>query len=712
MTDARSLINELVLSLADQLMEAMPATTDEGLARWAEFHGWNEPVDRCLVARQAALNLVLRALVCYCLGASKLVPVAYADFVVSCSNNLLQSLGIASQPFSYLDRLAIRSKVALLKSDIATLAGALQREQRDIIGDMYTVWIPQEARRTLGQFWTPRPIARLMTRWAIQSAADRVLDPAFGSGVFLLAAVTRLTRLGAPAEAISSQVAGVELSPLAFFMGLTNILLRYAPHVPRLRLGDFVMPELGSCTTFREPSAAYVVEGQQMALPGMDVIAPTAFPGRFDAIVCNPPYTRHHHLPEVYKSSWGLIMKQEYGMRLSRFSSLFAYFFVQASRMLSSTGRMAFITPATVFEASYSREIKAFIRQYLRLRAIISFGEKTSVFEGVDTAPCITLVEGPGTPNDGQVVHVQIQKWPGTDLVLRAIAQGDAVTADWGSVHKLDLGALEPRRKWTVVSHAGGRFANEHFVPLSTIARIVRGIATGANDFFVLSDDEIIKWGLERKNLRSVLTKTREVPGYVFSRADFERLGHEGKKRWLLYLTEPVVPGTAEARYIQHGEAQGLHRRSLVKTRSIWYFMEQRDPAPIYFTYLSRRRSRFIHNMTDALALNVFLCIYPIPTISKDITTLKSLLAVLNSLVAKDSLRYVGRSYGGDTIKIEPREMDRLPVLNPMKLTAGERETLAELFDRLCCAGSEDAERIVRQTIDQVVADITKSKQF
>lgn len=189
-------------------------------------------------------------------------------------------------------------------------------------------------------------------------------------------------------------------------------------------------------------------------------------------------------------------------------------------------------------------------------------------------------------------------------------------------------------------------------------------------------------------------------------------MGHEGKKRWLLYLTEPVAPGTAEARYIQHGEAQGLHRRSLVKTRSLWYFMEQRDPAPIYFTYLSRRRSRFIHNMTDALALNVFLCIYPIPTISKDITALKSLLAVLNSLVAKDSLRYVGRSYGGDTIKIEPREMDRLPVLNPMKLTTGERETLAELFDQLCCAGSEDAERIVRQTIDQVVADITKSKQF
>ena len=136
--------------------------------------------------------------------------------------------------------------------------------------------------------------------------------------------------------------------------------------------------------------------------------------------------------------------------------------------------------------------------------------------------------------------------------------------------------------------------------------------------------------------------------------------------------------------------------------------MEQRDPAQIYFTYLSRKRSRFIYNQTDALALNVFLCIYPVPTISRNETMLKALLAVLNSLVAKDSLRHVGRSYGGDTIKIEPREMDRLPVLNPLKLAKSERETLAQLMDELCCTDSEVAEQAVRQAIDKVIANMTQ----
>ena len=711
MTDARSTMETLTLPIADQLVQAMPATTDEDLVQWATLHGWDGAVDRRMVARQAALNLMLRALICYCLDANELPTSALAYFILAHSNSLLQSLGTTPQPSSYLDHLAVQAGVALKKSQIAALANALQREQGDVIGDVYASWVPQDARRTLGQFWTPWPIAQLMTRWAIQSPTDCVLDPAFGSGIFLLTATDRLAHLGAPTGTISQQVAGVELSPLAFLMGLTNVLLRHGPHAQlRLRWGDFLLPEREPDTALKESTTTYAVEARQMTLPGMEIVAPTAFPDQFNAIVCNPPYTRHHHLPEAYKSSWATVMKQEYGIRLSRFSSLFAYFFVQASRMLAPMGRMAFITPATVFEASYSSQVKAFIRRQLRLRAMISFDEALSVFEGVDTAACITLVGGSQAPVRDRIVHVQIGEWPGVEPVLQAIEQGGPVTADWGSSREIALSTLEPRRKWTVIGRENSRFDNEHFVPISTLARVVRGIATGANDFFVLSDDEVVKWGLDQANLRPVLTKTREAPGYVFSRADFDRLGREGKKRWLLYLTGPVTPGTAEARYVQHGEARGLHERSLVKTRSLWYLMEQRDPAPIYFTYLSRKRSRFIHNQADVLALNVFLCIYPTPAISQDETTLKALLAMLNSLVAKDSLRHVGRTYGGDTIKIEPREMDRLPVLNPIKMTASEREKLAKLFGQLCRADSKEAEKAIRQAIDEAIAMITERR--
>jgi adenine-specific DNA-methyltransferase len=706
--DARALLEALTLPIANSLEQAIQPGLGEGFAQWSALHGWNGTIDREVVARQAALNLMLRALICHCVDNDVLPDVAPAYLILAQSNVLLQSLSIVLQPSSYLDGLAIQAGVTVQKTKVIDLATALRCQQSDVIGEVYASWVSQEARRPLGQFWTPLPIAELMTQWAVQSPNDRVLDPAFGSGVFLLTAIDHLTRLGAPSAPGLQQVSGVELSPLAFLMGLTNVLLRYPDVQPCLQWGDFLMPKREPLVTLKESVATYEVGVRQMTLPGLEITAPTMFPEQFDAIVCNPPYTRHHHLLEAYKSSWAAVMNQEYGIRLSRFSSLFAYFFVQATRMLAPAGRMAFITPATVFEASYSRQVKAFIQRQLNLRAIITFDEALSVFEGVDTAACITLVEGPQMPVHERAVHVQIRRWPGVEPVLHAAEQGSTATADWGTIREVDLSALKPCCKWTVIGWENARFGNETFVPLSNIARIMRGIATGANDFFVLSDGEVAEWGLEKANLRPVLTKTREAPGYTFSQADFDRLGREGKKRWLLYLTEPVMPGTAEARYIQHGQARGLHERSLVKTRSLWYAMEQRDPASIYFTYLSRKRSRFIHNQAGILALNVFLCIYPIPAISRDETMLKALLAVLNSLATKDSLRHVGRTYGGDTIKIEPREMDRLPVLNPIELTANERERLAELFDQLRRADSEEAEKAIRQTIDKEIATIAK----
>ncbi|HID62570.1 MAG TPA: hypothetical protein EYP49_07490 [Anaerolineae bacterium] len=708
MTDARSLLERIVLPIADLMERCIPSGLDEGLARWAALHGWKDPVDTVVVARQAALNLVLRALICHCLSSEALPDRPPAFLLLTRSGDLLRDAGLRVCPLSYLDELSVQAEATVEMSEIASLAAALRREREDVIGGAYASWVSQNARRPLGQFWTPWPIAQLMTRWAVQSPKDRVLDPAFGSGVFLLTAIERLTHLGASTASIPHQVAGVELSPLAFLMGLANVLLREQGIYPLLHWGDFLIPEREPQTVLKELRMTYTVGARQITLPGLEIVTATTFHGPFDAIICNPPYTRHHHLPEAYKSSWAMVMKREYGLRLSRFSSLFAYFFVQATRMLAPTGRMAFITPASVFEASYSRQIKDFILRQLHLHALITFDETLSVFEGVDTAACVTLLEGPTTPARERVVHVQIREWPGVETVLQGIVQGDTVVADWGTIREILPSELGPRRKWTVIGHKDSRFDDKRFIPLADIAHIVRGIATGANDFFVLSDGEVTKWGLDWKNLRPVLTKTREAPGYIFNQDDFARLGREGKKRWLLYLTRPVVPGTPEAHYIEHGEARGLHRRSLVKTRRLWYAMEQREPAPIYFTYLSRRRSRFIYNQAGVLALNVFLCIYPIPDICQDETALKALLAVLNSLIARDSLRYVGRTYGGDTIKIEPREMDMVPVLNPLELSRDVQVKLARQFDLLCNASSEEAENVIRQAIDQMIATLRR----
>jgi hypothetical protein len=65
----------------------------------------------------------------------------------------------------------------------------------DIIGFIYEDLIPGEERHRLGQFYTPRPIAELIVKWAVRSPDDKVLDPGCGSGTFLVEAYKRLAEL-------------------------------------------------------------------------------------------------------------------------------------------------------------------------------------------------------------------------------------------------------------------------------------------------------------------------------------------------------------------------------------------------------------------------------------------------------------------------------------------------------------------------------------
>lgn len=221
---------------------------------------------------------------------------------------------------------------------------------------------------------------------------------------------------------------------------------------------------------------------------------------------------------------------------------------------------------------------------------------------------------------------------------------------------------------------------------LSSIAKVVRGVATGANSYFCLSREETQKHAIPQRYLTPVITQTRLVQNYKLDPLDIERFENEGRKVWLFNCQEPRkdTPLTVQA-YIEKGEQLGLHKRSLLKAKKgKWYMAERRNPPPILFTYLGRANTRFVYNAAGVQALNAFLLIYPDELIARDPHKVKALTAILNSSPIKQRLHLVGRSYGGDTVKLEPREMDKLPVLDPRHLDADELKLVNRLFDEFC----------------------------
>jgi hypothetical protein len=196
---------------------------------------------------------------------------------------------------------------------------------------------------------------------------------------------------------------------------------------------------------------------------------------------------------------------------------------------------------------------------------------------------------------------------------------------------------------------------------------VKRGLATGANDFFILKRRQARELGLPEQFLRPILPGPRSIPGAWIDRAS------DGFPLGLpelvlldcdLPLTEVQQRHPSLERYLRLGEAQGIPKRYLPAHRSLWYRQERRPPAPILCTYMGRqngggRAIRFLRNRSEATAPNVYLLLYPRPPLAvacrDDPKAIDLLFAALGEIA--HGLADGGRVYGGGLNKIEPKEL-------------------------------------------------------
>lgn len=107
---------------------------------------------------------------------------------------------------------------------------------RDLLKKLYHYLMPRELRHDLGEYYTPDWLAeRLLNQLGYQGdPRKRLLDPACGSGTFLILAIARLKDRCFRKEGMSEQetlkailrnIVGIDLNPLAVIAARTNYLL-------------------------------------------------------------------------------------------------------------------------------------------------------------------------------------------------------------------------------------------------------------------------------------------------------------------------------------------------------------------------------------------------------------------------------------------------------------------------------------------------------
>ena len=492
-----------------------------------------------------------------------------------------------------------------------------------------TDWTAREKLREKGQFWTPEWVARAMVAYTLQGDAPDLYDPAVGDGAFFEAFLA-LRR---------------ESDKRTFFgTDIDESLLR----------GEI----------FRKPFCR--VERRDFALD-----PPRR---RFAAIVANPPYIRHHRLDARTKAALRELSLRQVGRALDGRAGLHVYFLIRALSLLEDGGRLAFIMPADTCEGVFSRPLWNWITSRFRLDAVVAFDPDATPFPGVDTNAVILLIQN-AAPRK-QFVWVRCREAESPDL--SRFMQSGLASEPPDSLERIERDLAEGVATGLSRPPATARTQFR----LGDFATVRRGIASGANSFFWLTREQAEAEGIPAELLRPVVGRTRDVPGDMLEADDMVRLEDAGRPTLLLCLDgrapENLPPRVRE--YIQRGEQQGLHQRALLRTRRPWYRMERRTPPPLLFAYLGRRNSRFVRNRAGVVPLTCFLCVYPHPQVGDRVD---SLWRVLNAPETIRNLRLVGKSYGGGAIKVEPRNLERLPIPDHLAVSVangGGVETSRPLF--------------------------------
>jgi hypothetical protein len=469
----------------------------------------------------------------------------------------------------------------------------------------------REALRETGQFWTPPWLAKAMAAWVVTNHPDVIFDPAVGPGTFFAAA---------RAVGFKGHFDGFELHEEAFKDGWRLGL--NSAEFERVIIGDFIGSRISR---------------------------------NFPAIISNPPYIRHHRLGEAKKAELRQLAEATLGFALDGRIGLHLYFLLKCLGHLSPGGKLAFILPADVCEGVSSAAVwNRMCGQYC-LEAVLTFEESAAPFPKVDTNAMVFLMSGTTPRTHFRWLNVRERD---TFSITETLAKssngysgGDAVICYERELSEaLQTGLSRPPRA-----------PESRGVPLLHFARVVRGIATGANEFFFLTLDQVEAFGLDARFFVRAVGRTRDCRDDVLRLSRLAELEREGRPTWLMNLGNVAtanLPPTMRA-YLDLGEQQKFNKRALIQSRRPWYKMEQRTPPPILFAYLGRRDCRFILNEASVVPLTGFLCVYPWDSGSKAV---KTLWRALNHPTAIRNLLYSGKSYGGGAVKVEPRQLETLEI--------------------------------------------------
>lgn len=472
-----------------------------------------------------------------------------------------------------------------------------------------------ERKKELGAFYTPPALAQELVAWAIRHPTDRVLDPSFGSMVFLKSAAERLRELGVSDADLSGSLFGVDIDEAAF-------------------------PAADTLAEIGEP--VLVKRDFLVMRPGEPV-------PQVDAVVGNPPYLRYQNF-NASSGCFPRLAAAASSVELTRLASSWAAFVVHAASFVAPGGRLAHVLPGQLLDAQYARAVREYLGREFGRVSVVTFEER--VFPAAQEQIVLVCAESKGDgPSELELISIKgLQQ---LDLG-RLLAGGAPRKRCAGQQRGALLSELLPRRAQRVYSRCQGA---DCVVQLGAVASVDIGTVTGANAFFLVDEEMAAKLG--RRYLAPAISKAAHVPGARFTESDFVTLREAGTRCHLLLLP-PDAPESALDRlrtYLDEGEALHLNQRNKCRNRVPWWSIKPpRQSRPdLFLTYCAHDHPRLVVNEAAVMNTNTLHSV----VVQSSVPAALLAAGFYNSLTMLSS-ELLARSYGGGVLKLEPTEAEAL----------------------------------------------------
>lgn len=357
----------------------------------------------------------------------------------------------------------------------------------------------------------------------------RIVDPACGSGVFLVMAFDHMKaelkrvndkiadlkggHLGdlfdPDSEILTNNLFGVDVNAESIEIAKLSLWVKTARRGKpldsldqNLKVGDSLI---------EDSSYAYLSHGFTWA---------TAFPavfaeGGFDIVLGNPPYVRM----ELLKAMKPYLEKRF--EVISDRADLYCYFFERGLKLLKPGGRLGYISSSTFFKTGSGKPLRDFLRSKATLETVVDFGD-LQIFEGVTTYPAILTMRRDAPDKKQELRFWKIETLP--EANFRASFEDRAEPYPQSA---LSSGS------WELESPALKALRDKIRKGRKTLKEVYgspgRGIVTGLNEAFVIDTPT-------KNRLCAEDPKTAELLKPFLEGKDLKRWRAEPRGLWIIYI--------------------------------------------------------------------------------------------------------------------------------------------------------------------------------